>query len=198
MEDHLGFLGDPVDIVVYDDTLDLAEIQPFAREYAVHTASEVRAISRWGGPAAGPPEWAGPETAVVVVLTYHLLKHVTSDAYGLVKQFLTDTYAKIRTRTHARWYISGALAVTAVSEDGDTRVTFCLPEGLTPEQLRASIERIELDALDVLAEWEKAEWLKHRKPGFQSEVKVSWNDKEQRWCPSPSELEATLKEYGIV
>lgn len=192
-----GFLRAPVEVIICDGTLDLADVQAFARSYPALTGNDVHVISRWGGPAASPVEWAGPEVAVVVVIAYDLLKHLTSDAYEAVKRFLLESYRKIRTRTGAKWYTKGAVAIALENRERTLRVLCCLPEGLGSDELKRNIERIERDASNLLAQWESVDWFRlfGRSP---YEVKVTWQDDECRWRPSPGEHEATLRAFGII
>jgi hypothetical protein len=185
-----NFLGVPVEIVIIDDTLELAEVQPFSRDYPLYTANQVRITCKWGGPAAGGPEWAWVEVAVVVIIARELLEHLTSDAYKLLKDFLSNTYHKIKTRTAARWYVSGALAIAIENEARTMRVLFCLPEGLGATELRRRIELIEEHAETVLAEWEQA--------GIESEARLGWDDDAKRWRPSPAEREVVLRDAGLI
>jgi len=161
----------PVELIIVDSTLSLAEIEPFAADYSVRFGSDVRITCRWGGPAAGGPGWGGPELAVMIIAG-ELLRRTTSDAYTALKQFLVNTYRKIRTRTGARWYVDGALALGIDSETSTTRVLFCLPEGLTASELNQRLGLVEQHCMKVLAEWEgKA----------RGEVRVCWSEETEGW-----------------
>ena len=173
----------PVELVIMDSTLSLSDVEQFASEYSVRFASDVRIVSRWGGPAAGGIGWGGPEIAVMIIAG-ELLRRTTSDAYALLKQFLKDMYGKIRTRTGARLYVKGAFALGMDSQSTKTRVLFCFPEGLDADQLDLRIRQVEEHGQKVLAEWERRD---------KGEVRVCWSEEQARWVecePAPEWFES--------
>jgi hypothetical protein len=190
------FYSKPITIIFNDDALNLTDVQPFSRQYSVQTGSEVRIIHRWAGPAAGPAEWSLVEVAVIVVLTYDVI-NLTVHVSQLVRDFLTRIYSKIRTETGARIYVNGALAVAIENDARTLRVLFCLPRGLSIEEVNESLDRIRRDAPSVLATWEATPWAM-RGASVESpfEMRVVWDPKNVGWRPTPEEREATLREYG--
>ena len=176
----------PLDVIVADNSLPLADAEDFASHYTVLTAGEVRLLLRWGGPAAGGPGWGGPEIAVIIVIG-ELLRRTTSDAYDLVKAFIVDTYSRIRTRNAARWYVDGALALAIDSDTRALRLLFCFPEGLDKASLQERIRLVEAHQQEVLAEWSSNSWVKPRNAAPLAEIKLCWDDRAGQWveCQPP-------------
>lgn len=178
----IEFSQAPVELVILDSTLSLAEVESFASDYSVRFGSDVRIVSRWGGPAAGGIGWGGPEIAVMIIAG-ELLRRTTSDAYVVFKQFLKDIYTKIRTRTTARWYVHGAFALGMDTASGQTRILFCFPEGLSADELDQRIRHVEDHCQQVLVEWEAA---------GRREVRICWSEEGTRWVecePAPEGFE---------
>ncbi|MBI2913368.1 MAG: hypothetical protein HYY03_05560 [Chloroflexi bacterium] len=172
----------PVELVIQDSTLPLAEVEPFATEYSVTFGSDVKITCRWGGPAAGGIGWGGPEIAVIIIAG-ELLRRTTSDAYAMLKQFVKDIYTKIRTRTGARWYVSGVFALGMDSESGKTRVLFCFPEAMSSRELDHRIGLVEAHGETVVKEWEKT---------GRGEVRVCWSEERAGWVecePAPERFD---------
>lgn len=120
------FFGAPLEIVIYDGTLSLGEVEELAGDYPWQTGNPLKIESRWGGPAASGPPWGGPEIAVAIIAG-ELLRRITSDGYGRLKDFMLRAYKKIRTRNGARIYTEGAMALAVYSKTKALRVFSALP-----------------------------------------------------------------------
>ena len=177
---HGAYFVPHIEVVISDSTLALSEIEKFAEDYSPRTGGDVRIISRWGGPAAGGPGWGGPEIAVAIILG-EMLRRSASDAYALVRLFIADTYTKIRTRTGARLYIDGAMAVGMDSETKAVRVLFCFPEGLQRDEFDERLKLVEKHWTAVLGEFEEAAPPLGSGMPNRLEVKVCWDAARQAW-----------------
>ena len=169
-----------IDIIISDQTVPLSEIEEFSGDYGPRTGGDVRIVSRWGGPAAGGIGWGGPEIAVAILLG-EMLRRASSDAYSLVRSFIIATYSKIRTRTGARLYIEGAMAVGVDSETKALRILFCFPEGLSSGELNDRLRLVEKNWSEVLSTFEEKAMELAEGTGARSVVKVCWNNEEQKW-----------------
>jgi len=169
-----------VEVLVTDYTLALSEIDEFSQGYGPRTGGEVRIISRWGGPAAGGPGWGGPEIAVAIVLG-EMLRRGSSDAYNLVRSLIIRVYSKIRTRTGARLYIDGAMAIGVDSETKPLRILFCFPERLSASELEARLQLVEKHWGEVLKRFEQSALAESNNEHNRTEVKVCWDEVRQTW-----------------
>jgi hypothetical protein len=169
-----------VEIQIVDGTLPLADVQPFVSSYVVSAIGDVRIVSRWSGPAAGGPGWGGPEIAVAIVVG-EMLRRVASDAYTLVRGLAVDIYNKINTRTAARYYIEGALAIGLDSEASALRVYFCIPEGLTLDQLNHRLDMIERYSAETLRFFEQQPGTAALEIDGRMEVNVCWDEQSSKW-----------------
>jgi len=180
-----------IEMVVSDYTLPLSEIEGFSGDYGPRTGGEVRIVSRWGGPAAGGIGWGGPEIAVAIILG-ELLRRGSSDAYNLLRSFIIRVYSKIRTRTGARLYIDGAMAIGVDSETKPLRVLFCFPERLSPSELETRLQLVEKHWDEVLKRFEQKPLPASNGEPRKDEVKVCWDQDQQTWneCqPAPDSAE---------
>lgn len=169
-----------VEIVISDYTLALSEVEEFSRGYGPSTGGDVRITSRWGGPAAGGPGWGGPEIAVAIILG-EMLRRSASDAYNLVRLFIAEAYTKIKTRTGARLYIDGAMAVGVDSETKSVRVLFCFPEGLQRDEFEQRLKLVEKHWPTVLAQFEETAAALGGGMPNRAEVKVCWDASHEVW-----------------
>jgi hypothetical protein len=180
MQTHEPYFVPHVEVVISDYTLPLSVVEKFSAHYGPSTGGDVRIVSRLGGPAAGGPGWGGPEIAVAIVVG-EMLRRSASDAYDLVRQFIVDAYTKIKTRTGARLYIDGAMALGVDSESKALRVLFCFPEGLQGDELNRRIRLVEQHWPAVLEEFERdAPPLGGGLPN-RAEVKVCWDARQEAW-----------------
>jgi hypothetical protein len=174
-----GFRPD-IEVIVNDYTLSLTEVEGFSTRYGPSTGGEVRIVSRWGGPAAGGPGWGGPEIAVAIIFG-EMLRRASSDAYNLVRAFIVETYRKIKTRSGARLYVDGAMAVGVDSEAKALRILFCFPESLTPQEVEERLRLVEQHWKEVLLQFEGRAPEKNY-GGANMEVKVCWHDDQSVWA----------------
>lgn len=175
-----GYVPPPdVEIVVMDGALPLEHVDPFARDFTVNTAGNVKLRLSWGGPAVGGIGWGGPEIAVMIVIG-ELLRRGSSEAYNLTRAFIASIYDKIRTRNGARWYIDGAMALAIDNEDKSTSLLFCFPEGLSKDGLESRIKLVEQHQEKLLGHWTDA---------GRGEVRLCWSDEHDEWLECQPEPE---------
>ncbi len=160
-----------IEIIVHDGVLDSSTVEPLIGEYILH-GSDVVIRHRWGGPGA---QGLTPEIAVVVIVATGFFGALGADLYRIFRSLVIAAYQNVRLESSFRPYTDSLLALRVDSDEKELSVYFMIPRGLSLDDLRAELDRVEADEPSVLSGWESDPKVRS------NEIYLAWDPEDAEW-----------------